>query len=94
MSDIEFLYKRSVFKSDSSLDRQQDFHSTVRESALIAEIPFVSRTLTMNVDIPDLFVLPLITPVTLFRESPAGSLPDEIDQIYGDEPPVATSCAE
>jgi hypothetical protein len=33
--------------------------------------------------------VPEIRPVVLFRLSPAGSAPEEIDQVYGDVPPVA-----
>ena len=51
-------------------------------------------TLTVTVEVPALLALPLITPVVLFRDSPAGSLPEAIVHVYGVDPPVAASLTE
>ena len=62
---------------------------TVRDSTLDATFPLESVILTVNVESPALLALPLMTPLVLFRDSPVGSLPEAIVQVYGDDPPVA-----
>lgn len=52
-----------------------------------------SVTLTVKDDVPAAVGVPLICPA-LLKESPAGSEPELIDQLYGVVPPLATRNAE
>jgi hypothetical protein len=49
----------------------------------------VSVTLTVKVDDPAVVGVPEIFPVVVVSVNPAGKVPDEMDQVYGMEPPVA-----
>ncbi len=48
----------------------------------------------MKLEVPWVVGVPEITPVVAFSASPAGRLPDEIDQVYGVVPPLAVRVAE
>jgi hypothetical protein len=50
----------------------------------------LSVTSAVNVDVPALAGVPLSTPAEL-SESPAGSEPALLDQVYGEVPPLAAS---
>jgi len=53
-----------------------------------------SVTCTVKLDVPTAFGVPLITPVDVFSDNPAGKLPTEIAQLYGVVPPVAVNVCE
>ena len=48
----------------------------------------------MKEDVPDPVGVPVICPKEALRESPVGSEPEVIDQVYGVFPPVAERVAE
>ena len=50
---------------------------------------FASVTRIVKVDVPVEVGVPEITPVDEFKASPAGKLPDVLDQEYGVLPPLA-----
>ena len=56
-------------------------------------LPLASVTLATNVKFPDELIVPLITPVELFRLIPPGSEPEAILQAYGTAPPAADRSA-
>ena len=49
----------------------------------------LSVTITVRLKSPVAVGVPEITPVLVFRVKPAGRLPAEMLQVYGDMPPVA-----
>ena len=53
-----------------------------------------SATLKVRLEVPLAVGVPEMTPVAGARLSPAGRLPDVMDQVYGVVPPVALSVAE
>ena len=62
---------------------------TAIESVLVAVAELASVTCTVKVDVPLVVGVPDMTPVEGFRAKPAGRVPEETDQVYGDEPPTA-----
>ena len=66
---------------------------TVRLSALIADTNPLSVTFTVKLNVPALPGAPDIVPPA-FKLTPAGKLPDAMDQEYGGVPPVAESPCE
>ena len=66
---------------------------TVRLSALIADADPLSVTFTVKLNVPALPGAPDIVPPA-FKLTPAGKLPDAMDQEYGGVPPVAESPCE
>jgi len=50
-----------------------------------------SSTCIVKVLVPDAVGVPEMTPVEAARVSPAGSVPEMVDQMYGVRPPVAAS---
>lgn len=67
---------------------------TVIERFLLAVLFRVSITRTVKLDLPEVVGVPEITPLVLFRASPAGSLPLLMLQVYGLTPPLAATVAE
>ncbi len=59
------------------------------DSAFVAVAPGVSVTRAVKFDVPAAVGVPVIAPVDVLRESPAGRLPEEIHHTYGVVPPVA-----
>ena len=57
------------------------------ERFFVTIVPLLSLTMILNFEVPVLVGLPLMTPVEPASESPAGSLPEEMDQVYGVAPP-------
>ena len=66
---------------------------TVRLSALVADADALSVTFTVKLNVPALPGAPDIVPPA-FKLTPAGKLPDAMDQEYGGVPPVAESPCE
>ena len=66
---------------------------TTIDRALVAVELAVSVTLAVNAEVPAVAGVPEMTPVVLSRVSPAGSVPEEIDQLSPPAPPVAASVA-
>ena len=54
--------------------------ATCRFKSFVALPPALSVTCTVNVDVPALVGVPLMTPAA-FSESPAGSEPDDTDHV-------------
>jgi hypothetical protein len=54
----------------------------------------VSVTRTVKFEVPAVVGVPVILPVEAFRAKPPGSVPVEMDQVYGVIPPLATNVAE
>ena len=68
--------------------------ATVIGMLLVALAPILSVTLkVIEAGPPAVVVFPEITPLEL-SVSPAGSVPEAIDQVYGDVPPVAVNVWE
>jgi hypothetical protein len=63
----------------------------VIDSAPVAEAPTLSVTSAVNIDAPVAVGMPVIAPLDAMRESPAGRLPDGIDQARGAVPPEEAS---
>lgn len=59
------------------------------ESAFVADAPALSVTLAVKLLVPEVVGVPVIAPVELLRDNPAGSVPDESDHVSGAVPPVA-----
>jgi hypothetical protein len=57
----------------------------------VSELASVTRTLKLLVPVP--VGVPEIAPELGASASPAGKVPDRIDQLYGAEPPLAASVA-
>ena len=53
----------------------------------------LSAALIVTFDVPTVVGVPLIVPDAL-SVNPAGSAPDEIDQVYEPDPPVASMISE
>ena len=53
-----------------------------------------SATATVKFAVPVALGIPVISPVDVFRLSPAGMFPDTSDQLYGAVPPLACSDVE
>jgi hypothetical protein len=53
----------------------------VIERLVVAEAPFASVTLKVTVEVPAALGVPVIAPVDALSESPAGSVPEVIDQL-------------
>ena len=66
----------------------------VIETVAVAVAVVASCTCTVKVDVPGAVGVPEITPVVGEIESPAGSVPDEMLQLYGVTPPEAASEVE
>ena len=66
---------------------------TVRLSALVADADPLSVTFTVKLNVPATPAVPDIVPPA-FKLTPAGKLPDAMDQEYGGVPPVAESPCE
>jgi len=54
----------------------------------------LSRTVAVKLAVPLVVGVPEIAPVEDARVSPAGSLPELMDQLYGAAPPVACRVCE
>jgi hypothetical protein len=66
------------------------FDATTMLKLAVAVFEFASVTFTVKLAVPAVVGVPEITPAVL-SVSPAGKLPDEIDQLYGEDPPVTCS---
>jgi hypothetical protein len=66
----------------------------VIEVALVSDSPALSVTLTEKLNVPDAVGVPDSSPVEVFRVTPAGRLPEVIDQVNGLVPPVTVSWSE
>ncbi len=64
---------------------------TTIESAFVAVAATLSVTIAVKLEVPDVVGVPVMAPVPATRESPAGSVPEEIDHVYGVVPPEAVS---
>jgi hypothetical protein len=64
---------------------------TVIDSAFVAEAPTLSATFAVKLDVPVAVGVPVIAPLEATIDSPAGRLPEDIDQARGAVPPVAAS---
>ena len=60
----------------------------------MANFPFLSVTLTVNVNVPALVAVPVIFPVVGPSSRPSGSLPLLNVQEYGETPPLALRAVE
>lgn len=60
----------------------------------VAVLLLVSVTFAVNEEVPDAVGVPEMTPVEVFRASPAGSEPLLVLQVYGELPPFAWRVAE
>ena len=56
--------------------------------------PAESVTCAVKLEVPIAVGVPEMTPVALVSDSPAGSEPLDIDQLYGGVPPLAARVAE
>lgn len=65
----------------------------IGEDAVCVGLP-LSRTAAVKDAVPPESAVPEMTPVVPLSESPAGRLPEAIDQLYPGVPPVAWSEAE
>jgi hypothetical protein len=63
----------------------------VIESAAVAVLLALSVTFAVKFEAPVAVGVPVIAPVEVTRDSPAGRLPVAIAQVYGLAPPVAAS---
>jgi hypothetical protein len=63
----------------------------VIDRALLAVPLALSVTLKVTDVVPAAVGVPLMTPVEEFKLSPAGRLPEDRDQVYGEVPPEALS---
>ena len=61
----------------------------VRLSGLVAASEFASDTCTVKLLVPDAVGVPEIAPVLDASASPAGKVPETMDQVKGVVPPVA-----
>ena len=61
---------------------------------LVAESEFASVTFTVKLLVPEPVGVPEIAPVPGVRVNPTGSVPDEMDHVYGSVPFVAARFAE
>ena len=66
---------------------------TTMLSACVAVCEFASVTLTVKLLVPVAVGVPEMTPVLGASDKPAGSVPAEIDQVYGAVAPLAASVA-
>jgi len=66
---------------------------TLIDRACTSDWPCESCALTVNEEVPALVGLPPMVP-PLVSVNPAGSVPNDTDQAYGDFPPVAASGCE
>jgi hypothetical protein len=64
---------------------------TVMESAAVAVAPVLSATFAVKFDVPDVVGVPVIAPLEATMDNPAGSEPEEIDQVRGLVPPEDAS---
>ena len=67
--------------------------TTLIESALVADPETLSVTLTVKFAVPATDGVPLIWPAEL-SVKPVGSVPAEIDHVYGGAPPLAARVCE
>ena len=64
---------------------------TVIDSAFVAEAPTLSATFAVKLDAPEAVGVPVIAPLEATIDRPAGRLPEDIDHVSGDVPPVTAS---
>src|SRR5208337_84459 len=57
----------------------------------VAELPFESTTWAVKLNVPTVVGVPVIAPVDELSESPGGSAPLMIENVYGAVPPAALS---
>src|SRR5262245_41206538 len=68
--------------------------TTTSVQVAVSVLPFESVTLNVMVNVPVAVGVPLITPVEAFSESPAGSEPDAMENVYAGVPPFAARATE
>lgn len=69
-------------------------YTTIEQAAvavLESTFPDESTTCPVKFNVPAVVGVPVIAPVAPFRNKPSGRLPEEIENVYGGVPPVATS---
>src|SRR3972149_5178524 len=83
------VYDRLTVPSDRDAVVIERAEYIVMEKTWVAVAPLLSVTCTVKLLVPAAVGVPLIAPVELLRESPAGSVPTVILQLYGVLPPGA-----
>lgn len=69
-------------------------NTTVTHNVSVLEEPSESCARTVKVNAPAVVAVPEMAPVAGFSDKPGGSVPSVTLQVYGGEPPVATSDSE
>jgi len=58
---------------------------------VVIAAPIESTAFAVKLNVPAVVGAPVMAPVVAFNVRPAGRLPEEIENVYGPTPPIATS---